>query len=149
MTRGLRNRNPGNLRDFGIPWRGRTGKDADGFTIFDTMRNGVRAMALDILNDWGKGRKTIGSILAEYAPSHENPTEGYAAYVAKRCGVSVADPIDPYNQTMLLNMVDAMTRFECGEAINVVDLEDGVEDALHYRAIRHAGRINDKDRKIG
>lgn len=93
-ARGIRNKNPGNLRDFGIPWEGIEGRDAEGYAVFARMQDGVRAMALDVLSDYGKKRqRTPRLLVTEYAPPSENDTANYIAFVAKAMGVGPDDDL--------------------------------------------------------
>lgn len=100
LAAGIRNNNPGNLMDFGIPWEGLVGKDEAGRCIFKTMQDGVRAMALDILSDYGKKRlRTPTLLVTEYAPpivkgKVENDTEAYIKFVAGEMGVGRDDDLD-------------------------------------------------------
>lgn len=98
-SRGLRNNNPGNLRDQGIPWQGVTGADADGYLIFDTALNGIRAIARDLWTKFHKdGLRTVAAIIAKYAPPEDrNDTGAYVAAVAKALGV---EPLDPLHMDM-------------------------------------------------
>lgn len=86
-VRGFRNNNPGNLRDYGFPWQGRIGDDPEGFLIFDTADNGIRAMARDLSTGFTRdGENTIRIIVNEWAPSNENNTANYISHVAKLTG---------------------------------------------------------------
>ena len=130
--RGIRNRNPGNLRDTDIPWRGLVGTDKDGFCIFDCPENGIRAMTRDIYGDWKKdGKRTLRSLIMEYAPPNENDTENYIRYVASHVGVEPDDPINLDDRSFLRKIIITKIQMECGYnpyPISVID--DGIERAF-------------------
>jgi len=91
LPRGLRNNNPGNLRISTIAWQGKVpnARNTDkSFEQFENIVFGVRAMATDIINDVAKGKNTLRTLIAEYAPPNENDTTGYINQVANRVGIS-------------------------------------------------------------
>lgn len=115
MTRGERNRNPGNLRDAGIPWLGLIGRDDKGFCIFDLASNGIRALAKDVLHDFRKdGKRTVSALISEYAPAVENDTNAYMLAVAKALSVGVHDVIDLNDPDRLISMTKAIIHHENG-----------------------------------
>jgi hypothetical protein len=71
------NKNLGNIRYYAsIQWQGQVGSNK-GFAVFDTFRNGVRAMALTVMNDVN-AKKSVAAIIKEYAPSSDgNNTNKY------------------------------------------------------------------------
>lgn len=132
--RGIRNNNPGNLRQYNQDWQGETGTDKDGFVIFDTMQNGVRAMAITLLNyQMRHGLFTVKEIINRYAPSVENDTDSYIKHVAKSIGVEPDDifNIEPY----LADMVAVMIKHENGRSIADYDLQRGVSAALQAKGL--------------
>ncbi|NAW57758.1 structural protein [Vibrio sp. V38_P2S17PM301] len=88
MPRGIRNKNPGNIEDNGVAWRGRKGNDGR-FIIFDSEVNGIRAIAR-ILNTYRSkyGIDTIESIINRWAPPVENNTGAYIQHVAAQVGIA-------------------------------------------------------------
>lgn len=87
VPRGIRNNNPGNIRwDGRTEWQGMIGQDSDGFVIFDTPENGIRAMAR-ILNSYRRrGVVSLSEIVRTWAPDVENDTESYIASASQRTG---------------------------------------------------------------
>lgn len=85
--RGLRNNNPGNIKDFGIRWEGYAGKDDKGFVIFSDVKYGIRAMYLQLLTYGRRGLKTIKDIIPVYAPASENAVFPYIASVEYHSGI--------------------------------------------------------------
>lgn len=113
--RGIRNNNPGNLREFGIPWKGKVGSDG-AFTTFDTPESGIRAMTKDIYGDFArKGKRTIRAITSEYAPPTENDTSAYINHVATAMGVGADDELDLTNEDQMLKLVRAKITMENGK----------------------------------
>ena len=95
-TRGLRNNNPGNLRDTGENWRGLDTPRNDGaYLRFVDAKWGLRALAKVLHNYQHRhGLKTIRQIIHRYAPPSENATDAYVNDVASRLGVSPDSPIN-------------------------------------------------------
>lgn len=126
MTRGERDRNPGNLRDANIPWQGLIGRDDKGFCIFDTASNGIRALAKTLLTYQRKhGLDNVKAIISRYAPSTENDTNAYVEAVCKAVGMS---PMDPFNfdgeggASFLVQFVTAIIKHENGGVVYTPEL---------------------------
>lgn len=133
LSRGLRNNNPGNLRDFGIAWLGLTGRDAEGYCEFRTLVFGVRAMGVDFIHDIVQGHlNTIALLINSYAPSSENPTLKYRHFVSQVTGLDEDAELDPTNREQMLALARAITRFENGSAIVESLLEAGMDLAIGY-----------------
>ena len=86
MSRGLDNRNPGNIRRSGVRYRGevRPSRDAD-FKQFKSMEWGYRAMFV-LLHTYSVryGCNTLSKMISRYAPPSENDTQAYIRrYLAK------------------------------------------------------------------
>lgn len=116
IPRGIRNNNPGNLRDVGIKWHGLTGHDEVGYATFDVPEHGIRAMTKDILNDHVKdGLRTLRELITEYAPPSENKTADYIAFVSRVVQVDPDAPLDLlYNRNQLTALVGAIIVQENG-----------------------------------
>lgn len=114
-SRGLRNNNPGNIAPGGlIPWQGQIGDDGVDVT-FDTVENGIRAMAIILCNyQIIHGLYTLNDIFARWAPASDgnNPTE-YANYVAGQLGIS---PTDSFTITAdnIVPLMQAICNMELG-----------------------------------
>lgn len=96
LSRGIRNNNPGNLVLTGIGWEGKipNAQNTDGtFEQFTSANYGIRAMAMDIMNDFGEGTDTLRKLINEYAPPHENDTAAYIAYVADALQINPDAPL--------------------------------------------------------
>lgn len=123
---GLRNANPGNLRVGPIAWQGQIGENK-GFVVFDTLRNGLRALArLLLIYQDRYGINTVRKTIERWAPSSENDTE---AYIAAACAVLECKPDDRFNfsdANFLFWMITAIGSHENGAkafAENVSDFE--------------------------
>jgi hypothetical protein len=113
--RGVRNNNPGNLRDGGIRWRGLVGRDAQGFCVFADLRAGLRALALDLLDDYRRdGRRTLDALIAEFAPPGENDTAAYVRHLAAALGRAPEAALELERPGELGRLVAAICRHENG-----------------------------------
>jgi len=83
VPRGIRNNNPGNIRDFGIPWEGLAGKDNADFCKFKSAHHGLRALSRDMITKIGNGVNTVDKIISKHAPPNENDTSSYIKHVAR------------------------------------------------------------------
>jgi hypothetical protein len=95
-TRGLRNQNVFNIRDFDQNFNGETGVDEDNFLQFESVELGVRA-ADRTLKTYGKKHKinTVTGVIERFAPiSDNNDTASYIAAVAKQSGFKPEEKID-------------------------------------------------------
>jgi hypothetical protein len=121
-ARGLRNRNPGNLRHSqAFTWRGEIAPDSDGYCRFGSAPDGLRALALDLLTKWRRGLRSVRAIVAVYAPPAENPTQNYVANVAAALAVRPDETIDLTAIGTLAVFVKAVVRQECGSVPFTVD----------------------------
>lgn len=126
--RGIRNRNPGNIRKSETAWRGLAPVQSDpDFCVFLTMQMGVRATAINILHYVNlHGLKTVRQIITRWAPPSENDTAAYIANVSRIMGV------DPDHELRLMGdaveleeLCAAIFRHENGEDIEPLDLLEG------------------------
>lgn len=114
--RGIRNRNPGNIRRSGDRWKGLAPRQPDlDFFIFESPLWGIRAMA-KILRNYQRryGLKTISQIIGRWAPEDENDTAAYAASVAKAMGVGVGQDLDLSVPVTLRDLIAAIISHENG-----------------------------------
>lgn len=115
LPRGLRNNNPGNI-EFGDFARKRGAKGSDGrFAKFDTPEDGINAMASLLRSYQGRGRKTVRSMIARWAPEGENDSAAYANRVAAAMGISPDQPFSfSGNPDLAAKMIGAMIDVENG-----------------------------------
>ncbi|MBS7230648.1 hypothetical protein KHA90_06400 [Flavobacterium psychroterrae] len=126
LSRGVRNNNPGNLRNYNIAWQGKipVSQNTDynkEFDQFTEVKFGIRAMLRDLTNDIDKGKNTIRKLISEYAPPKENDTQKYIDVIAKAVG------LDP-DQT--IKIVDA--KFYLVIARAIIKHENGVDASFIY-----------------
>ena len=97
LPRGIRNRNPGNIRRSGDRWKGLAPLQSDpAFFVFETPLWGIRAMAVILRNYQRRhGLKSLAQIVGRWAPAGENDTAGYVAAVSKAMGVEPRAPARP------------------------------------------------------
>lgn len=110
--RNQRNNNPGNIEygQFAIA-HGATGSDGR-FAIFPTLEAGYAAQQ-DLLKSYGKkGINTISGVVGKWAPSSENDTGKYSAFVAKKMGIGANEQIDLSNPEIRAQLSKHMSRYE-------------------------------------
>ena len=123
-TRGERNNNPCNLRDFGIVWDGlaEPPHDGDGYCRFAYAAAGIRAGARDLHTKWARGLNTVRQIISVFAPPSENATGAYVSDVAARLGIGPDDPVDLADVEALQEFVTAVIFHENGRCIYATTL---------------------------
>jgi hypothetical protein len=125
MTRGYRNRNPGNIRKTEKLWEGEVkGTDKD-FKTFRSMAYGYRALFALLREYISKDYNTIEKIINRYAPSSENATEAYIATVSRRAGIAPEDVLNFVNINKIKDIVAAISYVENGIPPNVVEIDNG------------------------
>lgn len=118
-----------------IKWQGEIVPTSDPYhrlCQFDTMQDGVRAAAKNLLSYFEYDDcKTISEIIMRYAPFSENPTDNYIAYICKQTGMGADDPIDLKNPITLRILIASIVRFEQGSWVGVPYdvLTNGVDEA--------------------
>lgn len=127
MSRGLANRNPGNIRRSAVRYRGEVVPSRDEeFKEFVSMAYGYRAMF--VLLDTYVVRyslRTIDGILARYAPPSENDTQSYVRAVCAMTGMAPDEPVDSRSHSQMTAVVAAMSRVENGTAAVAGEVEAG------------------------
>ena len=95
LPRGIRNKNPGNIK-LGTDWDGLAAEQTDPtFCIFGEAVMGIRALMRILLTyRFTHNKKNIDSIIRRWAPPSENDTEAYIKFVAKRMEIEPMDDID-------------------------------------------------------
>lgn len=126
MTRGLRNRNPGNIRRSKTCYLGEVTPSRDAaFKQFETMAWGYRAMFVLLDSYRRRGYGTLRQMIARYAPPVENHTENYIRCVATWSDVDADEPLDTHDRATMLAVVAAMSRMENGREVVMSDVEAG------------------------
>ena len=130
LPRGLRNRNPLNIRKSDQLWLGQTGNDG-AFCIFVSNEYGYRA-AFKILKTYNTKYHvySVRGIIGKWAPpSDGNNTRGYIERVCRMTGlretdIIVADSIDVEQQERVKQLVLAMACVENGCPEGAIDRDD-------------------------
>jgi len=122
--RGIRNRNPGNVKRSGSNWIGKVPHAQSTDPIFEQFTDpkwGIRVIAyLLLVYQRDKGKRTVRALISEpggWAPSNtdKNPAS-YATHVANAIGVPADAYIDLFARDALLaGMVQAIIQFENGQ----------------------------------
>ncbi len=116
MSRGLRNRNPGNIRLSQSRFKGEVSPSTDDeFKQFRGEAWGYRAIFV-ILNTYNNkyGLKTIRQMISRWAPPHENHTNVYISAISKMAMLDADTPIDTRQRVAMIPLVAAMSRVENG-----------------------------------
>ena len=109
-SRSWRNNNPGNL-EYGkfAKQHGAIGTDGR-FAVFPDKATGDAARVALLRGKYGD--HSIASMVAAYAPPHENDTGRYAAVIASAAGVAPSARISELSDQQFSSMVDKMAQHE-------------------------------------
>lgn len=134
MSRGLRNRNPGNIRRSKTTYMGEVTSSDPDFKAFESMPWGYRAMFV-LLDTYKRrhGCNTLRQMITRWAPPSENDTESYIQTVAKRSLVSADSPISTDNKEIMVPIVKAMSLVENGKAAVDAEVEAGWKLFIQHR----------------
>lgn len=128
MSRGLRNNNPGNIRQNSDNFLGEIKPSADpSFKQFESIEYGYRAIFVT-LNTYQKkyGLSTIRAMISRWAPPKDNnDTEAYIRAVSSESGVPENSHITSTNKDVMIPIVAAMSRVENGVTANIVEVQRG------------------------
>lgn len=115
QPRGIRNNNPGNLRPGRYPWLGQTFVDNEGYCVFSSWQLGVRAMVKNLMayRDWHK-LYSIKGIIKRWAPSNENDTDKYIAFIVKHMGEPADARLDLKSCAIVQKLIEGIIYYECG-----------------------------------
>ncbi len=128
MSRGLRNRNPGNIRRGPARYKGETAGSDMSFKSFVSMEWGYRAIFV-LLHTYAKryGLRTIRGMISRYAPPGENATEDYIRAVERISGINADTAVDTLNPDDMIPIVKAISRVENGKDAATEPLHRGWE----------------------
>lgn len=136
MSRGLRNFNPGNIRNSPTKYEGEIENATDcALKRFASMPFGYRAVFM-LLYTYQKryGLNTIREMITRYAPPSENHTDEYVKAVAIWAGLDPDREIRATCRDVMLPIVAAMSRVENGVKAVMADVEAGWE--LFIKSVR-------------
>jgi len=116
---GLRNNNPGNLRQ----WAG--AETSGGFARFRTAEEGLEKMAANLINYGKRGFDTLDKISHRWAPNSDgNDSAGYARSLARQTGFSTGQKLDLNDPETLKKLMAAITVNENGRNPYSADMID-------------------------
>jgi len=110
---GIRNNNPGNIRNSNINWQGKVKNNNTEYEIFKSSFFGIRALARNLLTYYDNGLDTVRKIITRWAPENENPTTDYIAFISRQLDVSPDEQL--YLPRYIVDIVKAIIQFENGE----------------------------------
>lgn len=134
--RGIRNKNPLNIRRTQIHWLGMCEQQTDAsFCQFSDMRYGIRAAARVIKTYVCRYNcRTVQDIIHRWAPPSDGNNTG--KYVRTVCnGSTFLTPttiIDPDNDEQLTHLLQRMAFVECGYIIPYETVRQGVQMRKQY-----------------
>lgn len=117
IPRGIRNRNPLNIRRSKVNWQGKAEVQSDPeFETFIDSHHGIRAGARNLLTYYRRDKlNTVQSIVSKWAPPEDdNDTAAYISAVCERMAVGADTPLDLENADTLGALVVAMIKQEVG-----------------------------------
>lgn len=124
--RGLKNHNPGNIRQSVTKYLGEVRPSQDrAFKQFESMAYGYRAMFVLLDSYRRNGYKTLRQMINRYAPPIENYTDKYIDFVAENAYISPDVPLNTSDHDTMILVVSAMSRMENGIPAVIKDVEQG------------------------
>lgn len=134
MSRGLSNKNPGNIRISKIKYLGEITPSKDkAFKQFESMAYGYRAMFVLLHTYCKNGYKTIRQMIPRYAPPIENHTENYIKFVSERSGIFADVELDTNDPAEMIPVVSAMSQMENGVPAISEQVRQGWELYVKHR----------------
>lgn len=129
VPRGIRNNNPGNIRNSSTVWVGEVvpSKDKD-FKQFKSADYGYRAV-IKLLQNYRKlhGCKTVSDFIRRWAPECENNTSGYINRVCSEMQVPNSYVPDIEDKNTMCNLAAAISLVENGIPAVMDDVKKGWE----------------------
>lgn len=131
LPRGIRNNNPGNIKDseFARSQPGYVGTDGQ-FARYESPAAGRAAMQA-LLGQYGKkGIDTVQGVVSRWAPTDDgNDVRAYSDFVAQKMGIKPGDRIDLNDPGTRAKLSSAMAQFENGQPGGL-----GIAAARHFDA---------------
>lgn len=133
LPRGFRNNNPLNIVK-GNNWQGEVDNPTDSrFEQFVSMEYGVRA-GFKILQSYMNPRReqfkpanSLSKIVRRWAPPSENLTDVYVRFVSQKTGIDPDERISYFDRRVMVAIVDAMIKFECGQSVEIGIIESAYD----------------------
>ena len=127
VPRGIRNNNPGNIRNSSTVWVGEVVPSNDkSFKQFKSAAYGYRAV-IKLLQNYRKlhGCKTVADFINRWAPPCENNTSGYISRVCREMEVPNSYVPDIEDKATMCNFTAAISLVENGIPAVMEDVEKG------------------------
>ena len=129
MSRGLENRNPGNIRRAPVRYKGevRPSRDPD-FKEFESLAWGYRAIFV-LLDTYRTryGIDTLRGMISRWAPPSENRTEAYIRAVSADTGIGPDEALETLDPATMVPVAAAISRVENGTAADPDEIRRGWE----------------------
>ena len=128
LPRGLRNRNPGNIRRSAVRYKGETESDDAAFKTFASTAWGYRAMFV-LLHTYRvrHGLRSIREMISRWAPPSENRTEAYIRAVSADTGIGPDEALETLDPATMVPVAAAISRVENGTAADPDEIRRGWE----------------------
>lgn len=127
---GLRNNNPGNLRD-APNIVGYAHTENGSFVQFKTPEDGLSALSRQLMLYGDRNKNTLNDILPTFAPKGENNTKAYIDDVAKKTGLSPTEPLDLHSPEVLARIMPAIINHENGtQPFTYQQIEQSIQDSI-------------------
>lgn len=122
LPRGLRNKNPLNIKKSENRWKGKVTPSTDKvFEQFEHPLWGIRA-AFIIVRTYLSSKyrcKTVADVISRFAPSSENNTAAYVRAVCQRSGISPTELLHFNDKDQMCRLLYAMAWHENGQEIDM------------------------------
>jgi hypothetical protein len=125
LSRGYKNRNPGNIVLTKEKWKGEISGPDKKFKTFINMEYGYRGIFIVLQSYFEKGFNTIEKIINRYAPPSENVTSNYVKFISDKTGIKKDTKIDWYNLPDIKKIVAAISQYENDIVPDPLQIEAG------------------------
>lgn len=118
LPRGVRNKNPGNIRKSRIKWKGMSDIQMDeSFITFNSAEYGIRAMMKILITYQSKHKlMSVKQMINRWAPPNENNTDAYIKNVASKLNVKLGDKLNILtNDDNMIKLCKEITVHENGK----------------------------------
>ena len=127
MARGLDNRNPGNIRQSKVRYRGEVRPSRDpAFKEFESLAWGYRAIFV-LLDTYRirHGLDTLRGMISRWAPPSENRTDAYIRAVAADTGLDPDERLNTRDARTMIPVAAAISRVENGTPADMRQVAGG------------------------
>lgn len=130
LPRGIRNKNPLNLRISNNNWLGKVAKNTDGvFEQFTSIEYGLRAAFRNIKTivnrrEKNKQKTTVAQLVNIWAPASDNNNElNYVRTIAVKTGIQPDDEVNLKDKNFAILLVYGMAIVENGQEVSLGRIE--------------------------